>query len=180
MERPATGPLLHFDVRPVGAADRGWVTEMVLGWGADFIITRGRKVRPQELPAFCAIAPDGERLGLATYEVIGADCELVTLDALKQWQGVGTALLSAVRGAAAAAGCRRLWLVTTNDNLDALRFYQRRDMHLVTIHHGLRETAARLKPSIPLYGSFGIPLLDEIELEMPLDPGLAATETPIP
>ncbi len=159
-----------FAVRPTGTADQAWVTEMVLGWGADFIITRGRKVRPQELPAFCAVAAGGERLGLATYEIAGADCELVTLDALQQWQGVGTALLEAVRGAAAAAGCRRLWLVTTNDNLDALRFYQRRGMHLVTVHHGLRETAARLKPQIPLTGCFGIPIVDEIELEMDLDP----------
>jgi GNAT superfamily N-acetyltransferase len=139
---------------------------MVLGWGADFIITRGRKVRPQELPALCAVTPGGERLGLATYEVIGPDCELVTLDALLQWQGVGTALLAAVQEAAAAAGCRRLWLITTNDNLDALRFYQRRGMHIVTVHHGLRETAARLKPTIPLTGCFGIPILDEIELEV--------------
>ena len=68
MESTAAPPP-SFHVRTVGEADRVWVTEMVLGWGADFIITRGRKVRPQELPAFCAIAEDGERLGLATYEI---------------------------------------------------------------------------------------------------------------
>ena len=104
----------------------------------------------------------------------------MTLDALRQWQGVGTALLAAVRDAAAAAGCRRLWLVTTNDNLDALRFYQRRGMHLVTVHHGLRETARRLKPQIPLTGCFGIPLLDEIELEMPLGAAAAPANTEMP
>jgi GNAT superfamily N-acetyltransferase len=174
----ASQPTFH--VRAVCEADRAWVTEMVLGWGADFIITRGRKVRPQDLPAFCAIAEDGERLGLATYEITDGHCELVTLDAMRQWQGVGTALLAAVRDAAATAGCRRLWLVTTNDNLDALRFYQRREMHLVTVHHGLREAARRLKPQIPLTGCFGIPLLDEIELEMPLGAAAAPANAEMP
>jgi ribosomal protein S18 acetylase RimI-like enzyme len=170
MNKPCPQPLT-FTVRPVAEDDRAWMLHMVLSWGADFIITRGRKVYPQELPGFCAVAPDGGRLGLATYEITGDACELVTLDALVPWRGVGTALLAAVREAAAAAGCRRLWLIATNDNLDALRFYQRREMHLVTVHHGLRETARRLKPQIPLTGCFGIPILDEIELEMLLDAG---------
>ena len=159
-----------FHVRPVDGADRAWVLQTVLGWDADFIISRGRKVYPQKLPAFCAVSPDGERVGLATYEIAGDACELVTLDALQQWAGVGTALLAAVREAAGASGCRRLWLITTNDNLDALRFYQRRGMRLVAVHHGLRETARRLKPQIPLTGCFGIPIEDEIELEMLLGP----------
>jgi hypothetical protein len=130
MDRAAS-PSLAFDVRPAAETDRPWLSDMVLGWGADFIISRGRKVYPQELPAFLAVAPDGERLGLATFEIAGGACELVTLD--------------------------------------ALRFYQRRGMHLVAVHHGLRETARRLKPQIPLTGNFGIPLLDEIELEMLLE-----------
>jgi hypothetical protein len=49
--------------------------------------------------------------------------------------------------------------------LEALRFYQRRDFELVAVHRDLRETAQRLKPSIPLVGEFGIPICDEIELE---------------
>jgi ribosomal protein S18 acetylase RimI-like enzyme len=178
MEQSAAEPLA-FDVRPVAETDRAWVVKTVRGWGADFIISRGRKVSPQELPGFCAVAPAGERLGLATYEITGDACELVTLDALRQQVGVGTALLAAVREAAVRAGCRRLWLITTNDNLDALRFYQRRGMHLVAVHHGLRETARRLKPQIPLTGCFGIPIEDEIELEMLLGPaGPRPSETP--
>jgi GNAT superfamily N-acetyltransferase len=169
MDELAPTPVV-FSVRPAGEADRAWVLETVLGWGAEFIVSRGRKVYPQELPAFLAVTPDGQRIGLATYDVVGDACELVTLDALRQWGGIGTALLSAVRAAAEHAACRRLWLVTTNDNLDALRFYQRRGMHLAAVHHGLRETARRLKPQIPLTGCFDIPILNEIELEMPLEP----------
>jgi ribosomal protein S18 acetylase RimI-like enzyme len=159
-----------FTVRPLEPGDRPWVLDMVRGWGGtDYLISRGRVIRAAELPGLCAVGPDGERLGLAAYDPAGEEWQLVILEALRRFAGIGTALVSAVHESAASAGCHRLWLVTTNDNLDALRFYQRRGFELVAVHRDLRETAQRLKPSLPLVGEFGIPILDEIELEMRLD-----------
>jgi RimJ/RimL family protein N-acetyltransferase len=91
------------------------------------------------------------------------------LDALERHAGVATRLLAAAVDLARAQRLRRLWLVTTNDNLDALRFYQRRGMRLVAVHRGAVDAARRLKPSIPLVGDHGIPLHDELELEIRLD-----------
>jgi ribosomal protein S18 acetylase RimI-like enzyme len=146
------------------------VLETIRLWGdTDYVISRGRIIHVAELPGFCAVRPDGTRMGLATYEITGDECELVTLQAFQKFTGIGTALVAAVRDAAAAAGCRRVWVITTNDNLDALRFYQRRGFELVAVHRDLRETARRLKPSLPLVGDYGIPIQDEIELEIPLD-----------
>jgi len=159
-----------FTIRSLEPRDRDWVLGTVRYWGdTDYIVSRGRVVYAAELPGFCAVAPNGRPLGLATYEITGDECQLATIHAFERFSGIGTALLAAVRDAAAAAGCRRLWLVTTNDNLDALRFYQRRDLELVAVHRGFREVAQRLKPSIPLIGEYGIPLRDEIELEILLD-----------
>jgi ribosomal protein S18 acetylase RimI-like enzyme len=158
-----------FTIRPVQAQDHDWILGLVREWGADFIVSRGRKIFAAQLPGFCAAGPTGERLGLVTYEITGAECQLVTLHALRPYKGIGTALTAAVREVATAAGCRRLWLITTNDNLDALRFYQRRGFELVAVHRDFREVARRLKPSIPLEGNFGIPIRDEIELELRLD-----------
>ncbi len=90
----------------------------------------------------------------------------------RRWQartrrrGVGSALLSAVTALAGAERCRRLWLGTTNDNLDALRFYQRRGMRLAAVHRGAVDRARELKPSIPREGLYGIPVHDELELEL--------------
>jgi len=156
-------------IRPVSDEDSAWVLSLIREWGADFVVSRGRKIFPARLPGFCAVELEGERLGLATYEIINKECQMVTLHALRLHEGIGTALTVAVRGAAVAAGCHRLWLITTNDNLDALRFYQRRGFELVAVHRDLREAARRLKPSIPLVGNFGIPIRDEIELELRLD-----------
>jgi DNA-3-methyladenine glycosylase I len=157
-----------FTIRRVEPQDGDWVLSLVREWGADFIVSRGRRVFPNLLPGFCAIGSEGERLGLATYEIIARECQMVTLHALRLHRGIGTALTAAVREAAVSAGCRRLWLITTNDNLDALRFYQRRGFELVVVHRDFREVARRLKPSIPLIGNYGIPIRDEIELEVAL------------
>ena len=60
-----------------------------------------------------------------------------------------------------------MWLVTTNDNLDTFRFYQRRGFRLTELRVGSVDKARRhLKPSIPSVGYFGIPPHDELVLEL--------------
>jgi ribosomal protein S18 acetylase RimI-like enzyme len=107
--------------------------------------------------------------GVLTYIVDRDQCEILTLHTAEQWQGVGTALVEAVERLATRQGCRRLWLITTNDNLDALRFYQRRGFRLAALHPGaVDDSRARLKPEIPTVGDYGIPLQDEVELDKQL------------
>jgi N-acetylglutamate synthase-like GNAT family acetyltransferase len=117
-----------------------------------------------------AVDAAGTRVGLVTFRVDDAgDCEIVTLDSLLyRGAGVGTALVGAVRRQAETRKCRRLWLVTTNDNLDAMRFYQRRGFALVSVHRGAADRARLLKPSIPSVGTYAIPIRDEVELEVVL------------
>jgi len=159
---------MDFTVREKISPDDEWVLKMVRGWGADFIVSRGRKLYPVELQGFIAEASDGTRIGLATYEIVGDQCELVTLDALEKFSGVGTALTEHVRTAARDAGCKRLWLITTNDNLDAIRFYLRRGFTLAAVHINALEHSRKLKPSIAEIGQHGIPLRDEIVFEQTL------------
>lgn len=157
---------MEYDIRPINENDRLWVRELMLRGGADFIITRGRTVYPHKLDAFVAENNKNERVGLATYEITGDQCELVTLDALTRFSGIGTDLVKKVREVAVNKGCRRLWLITTNDNLEAIRFYQRRGFTIAAVHANALELSRKLKPSIPKIGYFQIPLRDEIEFEM--------------
>jgi N-acetylglutamate synthase-like GNAT family acetyltransferase len=119
---------------------------------------------PHELPGF-RVERGGEMVGLLTYRIDGDACEIVTLDATIEQRGIGTALIDATCAAAVEAGCKRLWLITTNDNLDALRFYQRRGFRIVAVQPNAVDESRRLKPSIPEVGAYGIPLRDELELE---------------
>ena len=101
-------------------------------------------------------------------ETIAAACDRAQRDPKEVKLVVVTksAEIEAVKEVACKAGCRRLWLITTNDNLNALRFYQKRGFALVAVHRNALEISRKFKPEIPLIGADGIPLRDEIELEM--------------
>ena len=153
-------------IRPINADDQVWVAQFILEhWGSYKVISRGLVHYPQNLPGFVASCR-GEKVGLVTYNIVGRSCEIVTLDSTLPSSGVGTSLIDAVREVATESGCKRLWLITTNDNMKALRFYRKRGFVLVAVHRNALDISRKLKPEIPLIGSDGIPLRDEIELEM--------------
>ena len=156
------------DIVEFGPEHRAWARELLsASWGSPVVVTRGRLYEADRLPGFVALA-EGCPQGLATYRIEGEECEIVTLDSRAERRGLGSALLEAVRQAAQAAGCRRLWLITTNDNTRALRFYQRRGLEIAALHRGAIAESRRLKPGIPEIGEDGIPIRDEIELELRL------------
>lgn len=156
-------------IRAARADERDLIqSQLRTSWGSATIVSRGRSRDASRLPAFLA-THDEDVVGLATFELSGPECELVTLNAFRAGQGIGSALLDRVTETAAEHGCLRVWLVTTNDNLAALGFYQRRGMRLVAVHPGAVDEARRVKPTIPLVGDQGIPIHDELELEIRLD-----------
>ncbi len=136
-------------------------------WGDEFMVAHGVIYRPDLLDGFLAM--DGrDMVGLITLAHSDDGCEIVSLDSLREDIGIGTALINEVTKAAREIGCKRLFLITTNDNLRALGFYQKRGFGIVAIRRGAVNESRKVKPSIPLVGENGIPLRDEIELEMNL------------
>jgi GNAT superfamily N-acetyltransferase len=128
------------------------------------MVSRGVLHAANELPGFIAI--EGSiPVGILTYRFDAGACEIVSLDSLSDGREIGSSLLKSVEQAAKETGCDRIWLITTNDNLHALRFYQRRGYVLVVVYRNAIERSRQLKPQIPIVGSNGIPLRDEIELE---------------
>lgn len=156
-------------IRPLTQADAGWVKQfMIAHWGSEVMITHNAEHQLTRLPGFAAFEEDA-CAGLITYHLNGEACEITSLDSLIEGAGIGSALIEAVKAAARQAGCNRLWLITTNDNLRALGFYQKRGFKLKAVYPDA-VTAARLKkPEIPLIGLNGLPLRDEIELDLLLN-----------
>src|SRR6185436_228536 len=110
---------------------------------------------------------DGEPVGLLTYRVDDDECEVMTLDSLVSGRGIGGALLEAVADLARSRGCRRAWVLTTNDNLPPLRFYQRSGWDLVRLHHdAVNDWRRTVKPRIAKRGLDGIPIAHALELEL--------------
>jgi len=134
-------------------------------WGSEEMITRGNIYRPEQLDGF--VIEDGkEWIGLLTFFVTDNECEVTSLDSLCEGQGIGTKLMETVVDEARKQGWKRVFLITTNDNMHALHFYQKRGFELVAVHRGAVNESRKLKPSIPLTGFDDIPLRDEIELEI--------------
>lgn len=152
-------------IRDYRESDRAWAAPFLKEeFGGSLQARRCELLDVLALPGFVA-ERDAEPIGLVTYRLEGDECELAFIAAFERQLGVGTALLEAVLQA--VAGCARVWLVTTNDNLDALRFYQRRGFVLSGLRTGAVDQARRkLKPQISTLGEFGIPLRDELELEL--------------
>jgi GNAT superfamily N-acetyltransferase len=153
-------------VRAATPADREWLEPFLDDASARHVARRGELVDAFDHPMLVAETDEGPA-GVLTYVVGDDECEILTLHATRQWRGAGTALIREVLAIAAAQGCLRLRVVTTNDNVDALRFYQRRGFHLTELRSGAVDDARRrLKPGIPSIGAHGIALRDELELEM--------------
>jgi len=134
-------------------------------WGAEFVVAHGIIYHPDNLNGFAVM--DGDAwVGEITFICVENDCEIVSLDSLRAGEGIGTELINAVIYEARQQKCRRIFLVTTNDNLNALGFYQKRGFELVKINRGAMIETRKIKPGIPLIGENNIPLRDEIELEM--------------
>lgn len=153
-------------LRPLQDDDRVWAARFIRErWGSQYVVSRGRVHTADTLPGLAALR-DGEPVGLLTYHVHEAACEIVTIDSRYEGQGIGSMLLRSMSAVARTHGCKRLWLVTTNDNTTALRFYQKRGFRLCALHVNAVEIARTLKPQIPLTGLDGITIRDELELEI--------------
>ncbi len=159
----------NLTILPLSPNDRAWVARFIAErWGAKYVVVHGVVYHPHELPGFVAVENE-DRVGLITYHISGDACEIVTLDSVRPDRGIGTALIEAVKRAARESRCIRLWLITSNDNMHALRFYQKRGFVLAALHRDAVKEARKLKPEIPLLGADEIPIRDEIELEESLD-----------
>jgi ribosomal protein S18 acetylase RimI-like enzyme len=137
-------------------------------WGSPEIVVHGQTYHVDDLDGYIVEAAGG-CAGVVTFVITDDECEIVTLDSLMERQGIGSALLEKAIEVARAAECRRVWLVTTNDNVAALGFYQRRGFRIVALYAGAVDNARQVKPNIPTRSDDGIEIHDEIELELRLD-----------
>ncbi len=153
--------------RATEPADAPWIARLIAErWHGPYVVTRGRRHDTRDLRGIVACA--GERpVGLLLYAEGGPEIEIVTLDALERRKGVGRLLLETMAEQASRRGVRRLWLITTNDNTEAVAFYTACGFRLVAVHLDGVTRAREMKPEISAVGIRGIPIRDELEFERP-------------
>ena len=133
-------------------------------WYSTDMSIRGQIIDGTKLDGFL-LEEENKIIGLITYTFFGDICEIVSIDSKKENIGIGTNLLNEVEKAAMINNCKKIRLITTNDNLRALQFYQKRGYCITRIYPNAMDKVRKIKPDVPLIGENGIPLNDEIELE---------------
>ncbi len=155
----------QIEIRPLRDNDSEWISRVIIdNWHSNKVVAHGRVFYVDKLPGFLAILND-TKLGLLTFNIENNECEIITLNNFKENIGIGSALLTEIEKYAVSKQCDLLWVITTNDNINALRFYQKRGFKIRKIFPSAIENSRRLKPEIPQIGLNNIEIRDEIELE---------------
>jgi GNAT superfamily N-acetyltransferase len=136
-------------------------------WLSTDMIIRGTIIDMTTVKGIAAME-NSNIIGLITFVIYDDVCEITSLDSIEEGKGIGTSLIDKLICIAKENGCGKVIVVTTNDNINAIRFYQKRGFDMAKLYHNSLVAARKLKPSIPLLGDDGIPLMHEIEFEMNL------------
>lgn len=156
------------DIKTISSENREQINNFIrFHWFSTVMVVRGELFDMTILDGF--VVYEGEKIiGLVTYKISGTECEIMSLDSLMERQGIGTALINKVIETARENKCIKIKLITTNDNINALRFYQKLGFDMAKLYHNALDISRKLKPTIPLIGDFDIPVKHEIEFEMDL------------
>lgn len=157
-----------FTIREVNQNDKKWIIQLMEDeWTSTRIVSRGTVHNAENLPGLIAIQ-NKKRVGLLTYNIKDYECEIISLNSIKKRVGIGSALIQRMIEIAIKRSCKRIWVITTNDNTEALRFYQMRGFKIKALYIDAIKKSRQLKPELPLLGIDGIEIRDEIELEKEL------------
>lgn len=157
---------LAFDIQSM--TDRERLEDLLrLRWSDGGVFVGGRMLRPCDVEAIGAYI-DGRLQGVATWRVEGGMFYMLTVNNITDQRGVATVLLDRMLSMAREQGFPALRVVISNDNWPAFRFFQKRGFRLVVLHAGIVDMMRRDVPSIPERGVEGIPMRDELELEIAL------------
>ena len=155
-----------WEIKPIKEKLRENIVNLIIAaWGSNIIVTKGKIHSVDKLLGYVAIVNDKIE-GIITYCIENNECEIVSLDSFIENQGIGASLIDKVIETAKENSCKRVWLITTNDNTKAIRYYQKKGFDLKAIYLNSIQESRKIKSEIPLYGSDNIPILHEIEFEM--------------
>ena len=150
----------------ISTSDRTLVDEFIRQqWYTTTMIIRGKEIDMTQTEGFY-VKEQEDIIGLITYLVSDDVLEVTSLNSLCENQGIGTKLVDAVIREAKDRKLKKILVVTTNDNINAIKFYQKRGFDMACLYHNALDISRKIKPAIPLMGDHSIPLRHEIEFEL--------------
>lgn len=169
IKRVKSRQISNFLIEPIDGYRSFVDKQIVKSWSGPFIVSKGNLHDTRTHDGFVAVSKD-DVVGYVLYHITDNECEITVLESLYEGQGIGSTLVNAVIQEAKEAGYDRIWLITTNDNTHAIRFYQRFGFSLLAVHINAIEEARKIKPQIPMAGNDNLPIAHEFEFEILTNP----------
>ena len=158
--------VVEFEIRELKQKHRNQVYKFIeKEWGDLNIVSLGKMHHAEKLNGFVALEHE-KVVGFVLYHFVNNECEIVALYSDIENNGIGTALINTMKDFAIKNNCKRLFLITTNDNIRGIAFYQKKGFVIAKIHVDAIKNSRKLKPQIPMVADNGIPIRDEIEFEI--------------
>ena len=157
----------NISIRPIEEEDKEWIKKvMVDAWNSE-MVAASKLFNTLTLPGFVAELND-QPTGVVIFNTADGKLEIVSLNSTLEGKGVGSALIEKVKDFAKEKKLKSVWLLTSNDNIDSLKFYQKRGFRITKVYPDAIDEDRKTKPDIPEIGDYGIPLKDALELEYKL------------
>ncbi len=134
--------------------------------GDDALVIGGKAHTASEMTLKAAFSPDGRLGGVACYRMTGMVALLGAIVVMDGGRGMGTALFNAVADEARAQKMKRLRAITTNDNFEAMAFFQKRGMRFMSMFPGGVDAYRAFKPGLREPGFHGISCRDVFEPDL--------------
>lgn len=148
--------------------DRNSVADFVTRhWGKEYIVVHKEIYYPAHFEGYLA-EENNKTIGLITYLIKNECCEIISLNSIIEHKGIGRSLLKLVVDEAFQNKCKNVWLITTNDNIRAIEFYQKYGFRLTKVYPYAVDESRKIKPEIPLIADNGNPIRDELEFVLEL------------
>lgn len=156
----------NMEITPITLENRSVINEFLMKhWYSTDMVVCGEKIDMTRSDGL-AVFSHGEITALLTYRIKpDHTCEIISLNSLIENRGTATKLLQKVFDIARTYSCKTVTVMTTNDNLKTIGFYQKRGFDMTRLHYNSVEKSRKIKPEIPLIGDYGIPLRHELEFE---------------
>lgn len=155
----------YFEIRKIDESDQNWMNDYIKEhWNSTFIVSINENHYANKLNGFVALSKE-KPVGLLTYHINEYQCEIVTLNSSIERIGIGSSLIENVINEAIANNCERIWLITTNDNIKAFSFYQKKGFLIKNFYLNEVDKLREIKPNIPEISENNIPIKDIIEFE---------------
>lgn len=155
--------MINISYRSIENSDKNLINKFIVKhWGSEKVVVHSTEYFPANLPGY--IAQYGNLIvGLITFKFLEISCEIITINSEIEKFGIGSELIKLVEKETRKNNIDTIWLITTNDNIKAIEFYQKRGFQLVEVYPNAVIESRKLKPDIPIFAENGIPIRDELK-----------------